>query len=277
MSHAAVNSTKPRAMIHKKILDVASEQPDASLDDIAAQVSSANTDLVERVLDKYGDPADTSPPDDTADTPSPEDEDPATPDAPALPSMSEITEKQRQTLQAIYDHPDASQQEIADLLDVTAPTVSRRVNTIEDFDWSDRHPIATAILDSTLGPDSDTPGDQHTKTTPNSDADTPASQDTDTPTGTDPEPPCETDTDTPPDQDTDTPSMSQNVATGEPLEALADRITELERQLGTSTDTSIEGPFGGDTELLHKVIHACMESETITQDEELQIIEQLLQ
>lgn len=250
MSHAAVNSTKPRAMIHKKILDVASEQPDASLDDIAAQVSSANTDLVERVLDEYGDPADTTSPDDSADTP-PKNVESTTPDSPELPAMSEITEKQRKTLQAIYDHPDASQQEIADLLDVTAPTVSRRVNTIEDFDWSDRHTIATSILDSTHSPETDRPDNPANETPPSPDDETPPA--------------------------TATPAMSQNAPTREPLEELAERITTLEQRLETTTDTPAKEPLGGNTELLHKIIHACMESETITQDEELQIIEQLLQ
>ncbi len=245
MSHAAVDSTKPRAMIHKKILDAASEQPDASLDDIAAQVTSANTDLVERVLDEYGDPANT-PPENEESNPS---------DSPEPPSGSEITEKQRQTLAVITEHPDASQQEIADLLDVSAPTVSRRVNTIADFDWSDRHSIATAILDSTPAPDTDIP-----------DTERPGDQDSETPPGpNDASPPA-----------TDTPSMSQNATTREPLEELADRITALEQRFETTTETPTKAPFGGDAELLHKVIHACMEAETITQDEELQIIEQLL-
>ena len=247
MSHAAANSTKPRAMIHKKILDVASERPDASLDDIAAQVSSANTDLVERVLDEYGDPGNTPPP---------EHEDRATTDTPGIPPGGELTEKQRRTLQVITEHPEASQREIADLLDVSAPTVSRRVNTIADFDWSDRHSIATAILDSTPAPDAEIP-----------DPERPDDHDSETPPSTDDE--------TPP--AADTPSMSQNATTQEPLEELADRITALERELETTADSSTERPFGGDTELLSKIIHACMESDTITEDEELQIIEQLLQ
>ncbi|MFB6191979.1 MAG: hypothetical protein ABEI11_01515 [Haloarculaceae archaeon] len=46
----------PRAVIHKRILDVAADQPDASMAAIADEITGATTDLVERVLDEYGDP-----------------------------------------------------------------------------------------------------------------------------------------------------------------------------------------------------------------------------
>ena len=51
-------SGQPRAMIHKKILDVAGDNPDASLERIADEVSGASVTFVEQVLDEYGDPAD---------------------------------------------------------------------------------------------------------------------------------------------------------------------------------------------------------------------------
>lgn len=47
----------PTAMIHKKILDVAREDPDASLTEISNRISGASAELVERVLENYGDPA----------------------------------------------------------------------------------------------------------------------------------------------------------------------------------------------------------------------------
>jgi DNA-binding CsgD family transcriptional regulator len=49
--------SQPRAMIHKKILDIAQSNPDASLESIAADVSGASAVFVERVLEEYGDPA----------------------------------------------------------------------------------------------------------------------------------------------------------------------------------------------------------------------------
>lgn len=48
----------PRAVIHKRILDVAGERPDASMTAIADAVGGASVDLVERVLEEYGDPGD---------------------------------------------------------------------------------------------------------------------------------------------------------------------------------------------------------------------------
>jgi len=47
---------QPRAIVHKSILNVAEDEPDASIDDIASAVTGASPNLVERVLDKYGDP-----------------------------------------------------------------------------------------------------------------------------------------------------------------------------------------------------------------------------
>ncbi|WP_123538520.1 hypothetical protein [Halosimplex salinum] len=46
-------------MIHKKILDVARSNPDASLTAISEMVSGASETFVERVLEEYGDPATT--------------------------------------------------------------------------------------------------------------------------------------------------------------------------------------------------------------------------
>jgi DNA-binding MarR family transcriptional regulator len=46
----------PRAIIHKNILDEAESRPDAAIAEIEAAVSGATEDLVERVLAEYGDP-----------------------------------------------------------------------------------------------------------------------------------------------------------------------------------------------------------------------------
>jgi len=55
---------KVKSVRHKHILDTAAEHPDASMEELASMVPSATTDLVERVLDKYGDPAEDGPDDD---------------------------------------------------------------------------------------------------------------------------------------------------------------------------------------------------------------------
>jgi hypothetical protein len=69
MSSGSTRSEAPRAVIHKRILDVAESRPDAPLATIADEVSGASTDLVERVLAEYGDPsAGTELPDSPAET-----------------------------------------------------------------------------------------------------------------------------------------------------------------------------------------------------------------
>ena len=47
----------PRAVVHKKILDSAEANPNGSITELAETVIGASPDLVERVLDEYGDPA----------------------------------------------------------------------------------------------------------------------------------------------------------------------------------------------------------------------------
>lgn len=154
MSDSVNRPAVPRAVIHKRILDVAAEKPDASLEELADEFPSATPELVERVFDEYGDPADDDSSDDgdlpadqsdesvtTADdsaepaaaTPatSPETANDTADDqseaeyetADLAPSHSEsgltvddLTEKQRETLRAIYEYPNASQRDIADHL-----------------------------------------------------------------------------------------------------------------------------------------------------------------
>lgn len=65
MSQARDRSDPPRAIVHKRILDVAESRPDASMAEIADEVTVASTELVEKVLEEYGDPgeaADGQPP-----------------------------------------------------------------------------------------------------------------------------------------------------------------------------------------------------------------------
>lgn len=50
----------PKAIIHKQILEFAEANPDASFNTIAEGINGASSELVERTLEKYGDPADDS-------------------------------------------------------------------------------------------------------------------------------------------------------------------------------------------------------------------------
>lgn len=56
MSQARDRSDPPRAIIHKRILDVAESRPDASMAELADEVTGASTEMVEKVLDEYGGP-----------------------------------------------------------------------------------------------------------------------------------------------------------------------------------------------------------------------------
>lgn len=223
-------------MRHKRILEVAAEHPEASMAELAAEVPSATVDLVENILEQYGDPAqeiDDDQPDDRVDESI--DGDAAAGDAEAMcddadeptdyPSPEELSEKQRETLRAIVRYPTAPQRELAEVLDITAATVSNRVNGIEGFEWDDRASFAEAVVDA------ETVGDEDTETTE---------------------------------------TMSSNgTALKSAVEDLEDRVSDLERQLeSTENDCGL-----GDTDLTHKIVHACMDSETISQEEELQIIE----
>ena len=57
MSRTGGRSSTPRAMIHRRILDVAESKPSASMAEIADEIGGASVELVERVLGEYGDPA----------------------------------------------------------------------------------------------------------------------------------------------------------------------------------------------------------------------------
>ena len=63
-----------------------------------------------------------------------------------------LTPAQRETLQAIRNHPGATQRAIAAELGVSASTVCRRVNGIEGFEWSERADFVTALFDTPTSP-----------------------------------------------------------------------------------------------------------------------------
>lgn len=153
----APSTTVPAAVVHKQILEAAERRPTASIETLAADVSGATAELVQRVLDRYGDPIDEShdagggsdgdqsePSTDVTQRPS--GEDPAERPAPER-IRRQLTENQRRALRAIYRNPHATQRELATVFDVSSATINRWVNGIDGFDWSDRYAFAAAILD----------------------------------------------------------------------------------------------------------------------------------
>lgn len=147
----------PRAMIHKQILDQAEADPDASMEIVAESVAGATVELVEKVLDEYGDPA-------TESAPAPEsasgqndaslapdetegvDVDAYQPD----PRVDEFSEKQRETLSTIREHPEATQREIGEALGVSAATICQRLRDIPGFDWENRQGFVSRLFEAPL-------------------------------------------------------------------------------------------------------------------------------
>lgn len=225
MSQTTDRPAIPSSVRHKRILDVAEEKPEASLEEIASGIPSATVDLVERILEKYGDPAeaDTESTSPLGDSKMPADTTP--------PELDELTEKQRELLELIAEHPEATQEELGELLDVSAPTVSNWVGDIEGLDWADRRATVETVF-QTRGATN-----QPTNT------DTMASDTTEQATATD---------------------------------ELEQRVETLEQEFETFPDSDDSVRVIGDMELLHKVLHACMKSDSITEEEEFQIMKMLL-
>lgn len=160
-------------MRHKRILDAAADNPNASVEELASRIPTATAELVERVLDEHGDPAATDESVDTADAF--EDEKPSSGgtsdnntdttndghiaestqttatepddgDTPVEPNDTEVTAKQRAVLEYVAMDPSATQREIGDRLGVSAATVSNRVNAIDGFEWSDRNSFVERLF-----------------------------------------------------------------------------------------------------------------------------------
>lgn len=229
MSKVKSNSDVPRAAVHKQILDTAEESPDASMEEIATRVSGTTTDLVERVLKEYGDPAENSdsPGDyheksDMSQNSSHQDVDIArTNGKKEQQAETKLTEEQRETVRSIAEHPDASQRELGELLGVSASTISHRLSAIEGFEWENRASFVESLSDGQVA---------------------------------------------------NTEEYGQDVR--EMLDLLVRRVDEVEQQLDTLS-TQPESVFA-DPALVHKVLHACLTSEQVTDEEELRILKEVV-
>lgn len=230
--------TVPNSIRHKRILDIAADRPEASIKDIADEVPSATTDLVEHVLEEYGDPAASEVETENSNTdgdfennPPPANESESKEskgDSTELPDVSELTEKQRETLRAILATPEATQEELGEMLGVTNVTISNWVNSIDGFEWENRVHIAERLLSALESNKSD-----HEMTTNETTAEDALSD------------------------------------IGKRLEAVEEMVADLHGH----TDTS---DFEIDAELGHKVIHACIKSERISEEEELRLLKSFL-
>lgn len=146
----------PRAVIHRRILDEAESRPRASHPQIAAAVGGASVSLVKRVLNEYGDPGRERNGETSRDRVTEGDQQASTENnqggsnhagaSNGSPSCSELSIQQQQTLRAIYDHPDATQRDLAEVLGVSAATVCQRMKSIDGFDWADRRAFVSQMF-----------------------------------------------------------------------------------------------------------------------------------
>lgn len=168
MSGTEDSRSVPRAMVHRRVLDVARDNPGTPIEELAPMVSGATPGMVRRVFEEYGDPCvestgTDSPHSDHSTAPSTSDSATSTDDPLSDPESEritvvdeEISEEQLRTLRAVYDHPAASQRTLAEILDVSPSTVCHRLNQIDGFAWENRWHIVTALFDDST---SDANGD----------------------------------------------------------------------------------------------------------------------
>lgn len=196
----------------------------------------------------------------------------------SLPDPDQLTEKQLETLHAIRERPEATQRELAEILGVSAPTVSQRVNSIEGFEWGIRQlyvntlfeEAATAAVETAERIDEDdSPANEESITEPATNGAStaePATEITATPT-----------------DDNATQLMTDGNEYLEPhLCQLGDRIDHLAMEIGElhqqfdAAATPKQEAVTIDPELTHKVLHACLQADYISEDEELRLVQDLL-
>lgn len=233
----------PPAVRHQRIMEIASEQPDASMEEIASEIPSVTVDLVESVLKGCGDPA--------------EKEFGTTSNNGDLTMSKEfahaeidgLTDKQYRTLEAIYEHPDATQEELAEMLDVSAPTISKRVNAVPGLEWGPRRQFVEKIFGEDAAPERNSGSD-----------------------GSD-------------GAETDVSSRGGNTGArttsgaGDQYGALDDlrqRVIDLEARVDSPQRRIHSGLTIEDPDLIKKVVHASLKSDSISEDEELQILESIM-
>lgn len=245
------SSSPPKATILKKIVDSADKNPDTPIEELARHVPGATADLVENVLDEYGDPrleADYQSDESATGVGRTSEESEPPSDAPAHGSTNDdvapqtdqpdrhrgarthqsFTEKELETLRAIYETPDATQATLANQYGVTSATINTRVNSIEGFDWESRHEFVSALFDGE----------------------------------TDPAYPVRSDPPT--------------TASFERAETFADRPEEHERRTDDPDNRAQALPLADNPELLEKVVLASLKSDYVTEEEELAILSDLL-
>ncbi|SDN30817.1 Winged helix-turn-helix DNA-binding [Halogranum gelatinilyticum] len=300
----------PRAVIHKRILDAAETRPGDSVENLAASVSGASVTLVERVLETYGDPGETPAEEEPSadDSPTASSDtavDPADPTATADPA-DPAAEAERPPFAVTDGTANRSEAEMVTATGgpdagattahaerspdsterVEETTADRNIDARDDpaaDEWFDglttqqqetlaavvEHPHATQRdLADILGVSCATIN-RRVNSIENFDWEdrrvfitTMLDADADT-----------ADTDKPTDRTPDVFAAAQS-------EPTADADTDVDRRL-SALERRVDEECGGksvfdDPELAHKILHACMNSDRISEAEELRIVEEAL-
>lgn len=278
-------------MIHKKILDAAESEPSASVERLAAAVNGASAALVERVLEEYGDPAESEGATGGSEHDANEDqlmehaqtnENASGVDAQGVREPSDpptLTMKQREALRAIRASPEATQGELAEQFGVTQSTINNRLNSIEGFDWKRRRTFAEFALgdespaeseahadaaEVTVDGAGETERDDAMKSDGGDAVETDDASESDT---------AESNAGEPSDAAHSSESEREVLAH---LEELSARVASLESRLDDAPANADEPSPLGEPGLACKVVRACFDSPDITEAEEDRILKAVI-
>lgn len=181
-----------------------------------------------------------------------------------IPDNHGLSNKQLRTLQAIYEYPEASQRELAEVLGVDHSTVAYRVSTIDDFTWDTRQSFVNSFFENE-GNDERTMSEM---TAPRETVGAPVEQ-------------IEQQLEP---LNQHSPHLADIEANIEELDAALhtfnQRIADLTEQLQTVQNTSKQESQTIDSslcpEVAHHIIQACMDHDSISEEEEREIIQSLL-
>lgn len=255
MSQVRDTSDPPRAIIHKRILDVAESRPDASMAELADDVTGASTNMVEKVLEEYGDPGDDTATTAPNDESSPPDTDPGppvatnaasgTPDENVETGDDCATEKDLDSDSPAGTDPSSDVDATMDTDPSELDLTDRQLNALRlirerpdasQADLADALDVTRPTVSRWVN---EIPGFDWSRRREIADRLLNGSSNTAT-------------------MSSDTPTLTD----------LADRIDAIEADL--AAESAATGTI--DPVLLHKVMHACLHSDRITEDEELQLL-----
>ena len=166
----------------------------------------------------------------------------------------ELSDKELAVLEVVAERPDATQEAVADVLGVSRATISKRASGIEGFDWQRRAAFVDRLFEDDV--DTLTRGSAEDSTV------SPSSLE-------------RTDARTDGDRRRTTESESASAGTVDHGEIVT-RLDRIESRLDGVESREASGKGISDPTLAHKVVHACMKSDRVSEEEELRVISAVL-